>query len=232
MVIKLVGNSKNFFRSRCLIGRRGWGLIGCSNDEVRIHNRNRNRNASVRDADEKCGALRRNRNAVQYIEEVVKSVQFSPSESIKECLEMYVFPRISGPKRKAYSLAYMVKGLLLTCTGCRRCDNRDDFQNKMFKLVNELLERRPYGDRNVRPTQHYLDASITANSPQKAFSTGAWSRHGRMERISRVVEVLLFILKGNVPRKPGKCKTTKRRNHTPTMQRRRIQGENDKTHSM
>ncbi|RDY01055.1 DNA-directed RNA polymerases IV and V subunit 2, partial [Mucuna pruriens] len=36
-------------------------LIGCSNDEARIHNI---LFASVRDADKKCGALWRNRNAV------------------------------------------------------------------------------------------------------------------------------------------------------------------------
>ncbi|RDX90443.1 DNA-directed RNA polymerase D subunit 2b, partial [Mucuna pruriens] len=177
-----------FFTLDALSDEEVGGLIGCSNDEARIHN---TLLTFVRDANKKCGALQGNRNVVQYIEKVVKSVQFSPSESIQECLEMCVFPGISGPKRKAFSLAYMVKGLSLAYTGRRRCDNRDDFWNKRLKLANERESKRPYGDRNVRPTKRYLDTSITANSPQKAFSTGAWSHHGRMERISGAVEVLL-----------------------------------------
>ncbi|CAJ1973639.1 unnamed protein product [Sphenostylis stenocarpa] len=228
MVIKLVGNSKNeegengdmfltvyflsvevpvwvlFFALGVTSDKDVVDLIGCDSDDVRIQNILL---ASVRDADEKCGAFRRGRNAVQYLEKCVKSVQFPPSESIQECLEMYVFPGISGLNRKARFLAYMVKGLLLAYTGRRKCDNRDDYRNKRLELAGELLDRELkvhiaharkrmskalqrdlYGDRDVRPIEHYLDASIITNGLQRAFSTGAWSHpYKRMERISGVV---------------------------------------------
>ncbi|KAG2400349.1 DNA-directed RNA polymerase IV and V subunit 2 [Vigna angularis] len=160
MVIKLVGNSRNeggengdmfltvYFLSVevpvwVLFFALGVGsdkdvvdLIGCDNDDVRIQNILL---ASDCDADKKCGAFRSGRNAVQYLEKCMKGVQFPPPESIEECLEIYVFPGISGLNRKARFLAYMVKGLLLA--GRRKCDNRDDFRNKRLELANELLER-------------------------------------------------------------------------------------------
>ncbi|CAJ2643655.1 unnamed protein product [Trifolium pratense] len=69
--------------------------------------------ASIREADEKCETFRRGKNALLFLEERVKGVQFPPPESIDECLDMYVFPSIKGLKRKARYLAYMVKVLLL-----------------------------------------------------------------------------------------------------------------------
>ncbi|KAL3023286.1 hypothetical protein AAZX31_04G059400 [Glycine max] len=197
MVIKLVGNSRSeevengdmcltvyflsvevpvwvlFFALGVSSDKEIVDLIGCGNDDVRIQNI---LFASVRDADEKCGAFRRVRNAVQYLEKCVKSVQFPPSESMQECLEI-------------------------------KCDNRDDFRNKRLELASELLDRELkvhvaharkrmakalqrdlYGDRDVRPIEHYLDASIITNGLQRAFSTGAWSHpYKRMERISGVV---------------------------------------------
>ncbi|RDX82940.1 DNA-directed RNA polymerases IV and V subunit 2, partial [Mucuna pruriens] len=47
---------------------------------------------------------------------------------------------IGSLKRKACFLAYRGKGLLLAYTGCRRCDNGDNLQNKKLKLASELLE--------------------------------------------------------------------------------------------
>ncbi|XP_020237870.1 DNA-directed RNA polymerases IV and V subunit 2 [Cajanus cajan] len=229
MVVKLVGNSGGseetdngdmsltvyflsveipvwilFFALGVSSDREVVDLIGCGSDDARIQNI---LFASVRDADEKCGSYRRGKFAVQYLESKVKGVQFPPSESIQECLEMYVFPGIKGLNRKARFLAYMVKGLLLAYTGRRKCDNRDDFRNKRLELANELLDRELkvhiaharkrmakalqrdlYGDREVRPIEHYLDASIITNGLQRAFSTGAWSHpYKRMERISGVV---------------------------------------------
>jgi len=228
MVIKLLGNSRNeegengdmfltvyflsvevpvwvlFFALGVKCDKDVVDLIGCDNDDASVQNILL---ASVYDADEKCGEFRRGRNAVQYLEKCIKSVQFPPPESIEECLEMYVFPGISGLNRKARFLAYMVKGLLLAYTGRRKCDNRDDFRNKRLELASELLDRELkvhiaharkrmskalqrdlYGDRDVRPTEHYIDASIITNGLQRAFSTGAWSHpYKRMERISGVV---------------------------------------------
>ncbi|XP_004501385.1 DNA-directed RNA polymerases IV and V subunit 2-like [Cicer arietinum] len=166
--------------------------------------------ASIREADEKCEQFRRGKNALLYIEERVKGVQFPPPESIDECLNMYVFPNIKGLNRKARYLAYMVKVLLLAYTGRRKTDNRDDFRNKRLELAGELLERELkvhiaharkrmakalqrdlYGDRDVHQIEHYLDASIITNGLQRAFSTGAWTHpYKRMERISGVVATL------------------------------------------
>ncbi|RDX84114.1 DNA-directed RNA polymerases IV and V subunit 2, partial [Mucuna pruriens] len=124
-------------------------LIGCSNNEARIHN---TLFASVHNADEECGAWWRNRNVGQYIEKVVKSIQFLPSESIMKCLEMYVFPGISGPKKA-------------------RIDQRvSRYALHMLRGEGDIVER-PYGDREARPIECYLDASITTNNLQKAFST-------------------------------------------------------------
>ncbi|XP_027355281.1 DNA-directed RNA polymerases IV and V subunit 2 [Abrus precatorius] len=228
MVIKLVGNSRIeevkhgdkiltvyflsvevpvwilFFALGLSSDKEVIDLIDCGNDDARIQNI---LSASVRDADEKFEAFRKGRNALNYLEEHVKGVQFPPSESIDECLSTYVFPGIRGLNRKARFLAYMVKGLLLAYTGRRKCDNRDDFRNKRLELASELLERELkvhiaharkrmakalqrdlYGDRDVRPIEHYLDASIITNGLQRAFSTGAWSHpYKRLERISGVV---------------------------------------------
>ncbi|KAJ1413111.1 RNA polymerase Rpb2, domain 7 [Sesbania bispinosa] len=179
-------------------------LIDYDNSDARIENI---LFASIRDADEKCEGFRRGKNALNYMEEHVKAVQFPPPESIDECLNMYLFPGIRGLNRKARYLAYMVKGLLMAYTGRRKCDNRDDFRNKRLDLAGELLERELkvhiaharkrmskalqrdlYGDREVRPIEHYLDASIITNGLQRAFSTGAWTHpYKRLERISGVV---------------------------------------------
>ncbi|XP_061365253.1 DNA-directed RNA polymerases IV and V subunit 2-like [Gastrolobium bilobum] len=179
-------------------------LIEYGNVDVRIQNI---LFASIQYADDKCETFRKGKNALRYIEGYVKGIQFPPSESIEECLSMYLFPGIKGLNRKARFLAYMVKGLLLAYTGRRRCDNRDDFRNKRLELAGELLERELkvhiahirklmskalqrdlYGDREVRPIEHYLDASIITNGLQRAFSTGQWSHpYKRLERISGVV---------------------------------------------
>lgn len=182
-------------------------LIDYGSGDARIHNI---LFASIRDADEKCEGFRMGKTALYYMEEHVKGVQFPPPESIDDCLNMYLFPNIGGLSRKARYLAYMVKVLLLAYTGRRKCDNRDDFRNKRLDLAGELLDRELkvhiaharkrmakalqrdlYGDREVRPIEHYLDASIITNGLQRAFSTGAWTHpYKRMERISGVVATL------------------------------------------
>ncbi|KAJ7958492.1 DNA-directed RNA polymerase subunit beta [Quillaja saponaria] len=163
--------------------------------------------ASIRDADEKCDGFREGKKALNYVDKQVKSSRFPPVESIEECLSLYIFPGLKGLKQKARFLGYMVKCLFLAYTGRRKCDNRDDFRNKRLDLAGELLERELrvhtaharrhmakvlqrdlYGDRFVRPIEHYLDASIITNGLSRAFSTGAWSHSfKKMERISGVV---------------------------------------------
>lgn len=166
--------------------------------------------ASIREADEKCGGFRRVKKASSYVDKLVKNTKFPPGESIEECFSKYLFPGLKVPNLKARFLGYMVKCLLQAYTGRRKCDNRDDFRNKRFDLAGELLERELrvhlaharkrmakvlqrdlYGERSVRPIEHYLDASIITNGLTRAFSTGAWSHpFKRMERISGVVATL------------------------------------------
>lgn len=163
--------------------------------------------ASIRDADERKDDFRRGKNALRYVEDAIKSTTFPPGESIEDCISMYLFPNMRGLKQKARFLGYMVKCLLQTSIGLRKCDNRDDFRNKRLELAGELLERelkahvsharrkmakalqRDLGGVHVvRPVEHYLDASIVTNGVSRAFSTGAWCHpFKRMERISGVV---------------------------------------------
>ncbi|CAL9222081.1 unnamed protein product [Arabidopsis halleri] len=85
--------------------------------------------------------------------------------------------------------------------------NRDSFRNKRIELAGELLEREIRvhlaharrkmtramqkhlsGDGDLKPIEHYLDASVITNGLSRAFSTGAWSHPFRkMERVSGVV---------------------------------------------
>jgi hypothetical protein len=85
-------------------------LIDYEEGDGRIHNIHF---ASIRETDDKCETFHRGKNVVLFLEERVKGVQFTPSKSIDECLNLYVFPNIKGLKRKARYLAYMVKVLLL-----------------------------------------------------------------------------------------------------------------------
>lgn len=163
-----------------------------------------------REAEKKGMYFRRQGNAISFVDKLVKSCKFPPGESIQECISKYLFPNFSGVKQKARFLGYMVKCLLQAYTGRRKCDNRDDFRNKRLELAGELLERELrvhirhaerrmvkamqrelYGDRDLRPIENYLDASIITNGLSRAFSTGQWSHpFKRMERISGVVATL------------------------------------------
>lgn len=163
--------------------------------------------ASIRDADRKCDGFRRGKNALGFVDKQIRKTAFPPGETIEECIEMYLFPNLKGLKQKARFLGYMVKCLLQANTGRRKCNNRDDFRNKRLDLAGELLERELkahlsharkrmtkalqrdlYGERNIHPIEHYLDASIITNGLTRAFSTGAWCHpFKRMERISGVV---------------------------------------------
>jgi DNA-directed RNA polymerase-4/5 subunit 2 len=54
--------------------------------------------------------------------------------------------------------------------------------------MTKALQRDLYGDRDVHPIEHYLDASIVTNGLTRAFSTGAWCHPFKwMERVSGVV---------------------------------------------
>lgn len=179
------------------------GLIDYDGDDANIINV---LFASIHDADEKCEGFRRGKKALHYVGKLIKDTRFPPGDSIEECLSLYLFPTLHGLKQKARFLGYMVKCLLLAYTGKRKCDNRDNFRNKRLELAGELLERelkvhlaharksmtkafqKNLNGDDIKPIEHYLDASIITNGLQRAFSTGAWSHpFKRMERISGVV---------------------------------------------
>ncbi|KAJ6957047.1 hypothetical protein NC653_039084 [Populus alba x Populus x berolinensis] len=163
--------------------------------------------ASIHDSDEKCEHFRREDRALDYVDKLLKKTRFPPKESIEDAISAYLFPRLNSRWHKARFLGYMVKCLLEAYTGHRKCDNRDSFRNKRFELASELLERELkvhvshalrrmtkalqrdlYGDRDVHPIEHYLDASIVTNGLTRAFSTGAWCHPFKwMERVSGVV---------------------------------------------
>lgn len=181
-------------------------LIDCDIDDSRIANM---LVASIRDADKKCNGFHKGDKALREVESLFRQCKFPPGESIEECFNCYLFPNISGLKRKARFLGYMVKCLLEAYTGKRKVDNRDDLKNKRLELAGELLERELrvhikhaerrmvkalqkdlYGER-LRPIEHYLDASIITNGLSRAFSTGAWSHpYKKMERTAGVVAML------------------------------------------
>ncbi|KAJ8536599.1 hypothetical protein K7X08_035000 [Anisodus acutangulus] len=166
--------------------------------------------ASIHEADKNCEDFRKGKKALAYVDRLIKGCKFPPQESVEECIKEYLFPNLSGFKQKARFLGYMVKCLLHSFIGRRKVDNRDDFRNKRLELAGELLERELrahikhaerrmvkamqrdlYGDRQVQPIEHYLDASIITNGLSRAFSTGHWCHpYKRMERVSGVVATL------------------------------------------
>ncbi|XP_050230997.1 DNA-directed RNA polymerases IV and V subunit 2-like [Mercurialis annua] len=178
-------------------------LIGHNSNDSRIVNIYF---ASIRYADETCERFRKGKEALDYVNKQIRGTLFPPGES-EDCFELYLFPSLRGLRQKARFLGYMVKCLLQSYIGQRKFDNRDSFKNKRFELASELLERELrvhiahlrrrmtkalqkdlYGDRDVRPIEHYLDASIVTNGLSRAFSTGGWSHpYKKMERISGVV---------------------------------------------
>ncbi|KAF9663581.1 hypothetical protein SADUNF_Sadunf17G0066400 [Salix dunnii] len=130
--------------------------------------------AQIYDADEKCEHFRREDKALDFVDKMLNS-----------------------RRHKARFLGYMLRCLLEAYTGHTKCDNRDSFRNKRFELASELLERELkvhgshrdlYGDRDVHPIEHYLDASIVTNGLTRTFSTGAWCHPFKwMERVYKVV---------------------------------------------
>ncbi|PIA28537.1 hypothetical protein AQUCO_06900065v1 [Aquilegia coerulea] len=155
--------------------------------------------------------FRQGGRSLQIIYELISKTRFPPKETPQECMEKYLFPSLCSFKQKALFLGYMVKCLLQSYSGQRKCENRDDFRNKRLDLAGELLERELrlhlkhaekrmvrtmqrdlYGNRdNMRTMDFYLDASLITNGLSRAFSTGGWSHsYKRNERVSGVVASL------------------------------------------
>ncbi|XP_068658293.1 DNA-directed RNA polymerases IV and V subunit 2 [Aristolochia californica] len=165
--------------------------------------------SSIKDADEKFEGFRKGKNSLKYLAGLMKNLKYPPQESVEECIDSGLFPKL-GTQQKALFLGYMVKCLLLSVFGRRKCDNRDDYRNKRLELAGELLSRELWGHvrhtqrRMVRymqkdlsgkgflkPIQNYIDASIVSNGLVRAFSTGTWSHsYKRLEKSSGVVATL------------------------------------------
>lgn len=166
--------------------------------------------ATIREADEQCEGFRKEQKAREYVDGLIRDTKFPPSESLDECITKFIFPTITGPRTKALFLGYMVKCLLLTSTGKRKCDNFDDFRNKRLDLASELLarelrshirhaerkmvkamQRDLYGDRDLQLVERYWDSSVVTNGLSRSFSTGNWCHpYRRNERCSGVVATL------------------------------------------
>ncbi|KAK1309569.1 DNA-directed RNA polymerase D subunit 2a [Acorus calamus] len=165
---------------------------------------------TITHAEFKCKGFRKGEIALQYVHEQIKKTKFPPGEPIDECITKYLFPTLEGFKKKAFFLGYMVKKLLLSFCGKWKCNNWDSFSNKRLELAGDLLarelrshirhaerlmvkamQRDLYGERDLKPIEFYLDASVITNGLNKAFSTGAWCHpFKRMERCSGVVATL------------------------------------------
>lgn len=166
--------------------------------------------ATIKDADEQFEGFRSLDKAREHVNALIKNAKFPPSESFDEYVAKYLFPNIIGHRTKAHFLGYMVKCLLLSSFGKRKCDNKDDFRNKRLDLAGELLarelrahirhaekrmvramQRDLSGDRDLQPIERYLDASIITNGLNRAFSTGAWTHpYKKTERLSGIVATL------------------------------------------
>lgn len=84
--------------------------------------------ATVKEAGEQCEDFRKADKAREYVDCLVKSTKFPPTESFDEYVDKYLFKGIKGKREKALFLGYMVKCLLLGFAGKRKCDNKDDFR--------------------------------------------------------------------------------------------------------
>ncbi|KAJ1701311.1 hypothetical protein LUZ63_001090 [Rhynchospora breviuscula] len=165
--------------------------------------------ATVKEAGEQCKDFRNVGKAREYVDQLVKSSKFPPTEPFDEYVDKYLFKGIEGLREKALFLGYMVKCLLLGFSGKRKCDNKDDFRNKRLECAGELIarelrahiwhaekrmiksmQRDLCGDRELRldDLDHYWDSSIVTNGLNRSFSTGAWCHpYKRTERCSGIV---------------------------------------------
>lgn len=166
--------------------------------------------STIKDAEAQFEGFRSIDKACQHIDTLVKNAKFPPTESFDQYVSKYLFPNIAGHRSKALFLGYMVKCLLLSSVGKRKCDNKDDFRNKRLHLAGELLarelrahvrhaERRMVkamqrdlnGDNSLQLIERYWDASIITNGLNRAFSTGAWTHpYKKAERSSGIVATL------------------------------------------
>ncbi|XP_020593256.1 DNA-directed RNA polymerases IV and V subunit 2-like isoform X1 [Phalaenopsis equestris] len=165
--------------------------------------------ATIRDADGMCEGFRRGGKARDFVNKLIKDAKFPPTESFDEYINKFLFPGITGLRQKALFLGYMIKCLLLSYMGKRKCDNKDDFRNKRLELAGKLLSRelwshirhaerrmvkamqRDLNGDELQFTERYLDSSIITNGLNRAFSTGQWCHpYKRTERTAGIVATL------------------------------------------
>ncbi|KAL5730517.1 DNA-directed RNA polymerase [Ranunculus cassubicifolius] len=165
---------------------------------------------SITYADDHFQGFRKGDYSLNKIDELLKSTKFPTKESAKDCIEKYLFPSLTSLRQKAVFLIHIVRCLLQSYSGERKCENKNDFKNKRLDLASELLERElsshvghaerrvvkamqkdMCGIRGLQPLEYYFDASIVTAGLMRAFSTGSWTHHFmRNEKVNGVVTTL------------------------------------------
>ncbi|CAM0911137.1 unnamed protein product [Alopecurus aequalis] len=97
--------------------------------------------ATIKESHEQCEGFRRGGRARQYVDEFIRKTKFPPEQSFDGYVGKYLFPGVSNNRCKALFLGYMMKCLLMTYSGQRKCDNKDGFRNKRLDLACQLLRR-------------------------------------------------------------------------------------------
>ena len=164
---------------------------------------------TIRNTEQMFPGFRVRQNAVDFVSNLVKSTKFPPTETIDQCIEEFLFPEMEE-RGKALFLGYMVKTLLFSWSGKRKCDSIHDLRNKRLEIAGDLLYRQTYiqvrrlqksmtkkmerdlqGESVFKDIESYVDASIISGGLKRAFSVGQWSHpFKRMEMISGVVATL------------------------------------------
>ncbi|XP_078444750.1 DNA-directed RNA polymerases IV and V subunit 2-like [Wolffia australiana] len=165
---------------------------------------------TIKETEEKFSGFRLGAKARDFVSNLLRGTKFPPTETVDQCFKDYLFPGMEEEREKALFLGHMVKTLLLTWSGKRKCDSIHDLRNKRLELAGDLLSRQLYihvrhaqrsmsrkiqrdlqGDRPLKDVECYVDASIVSNGLRRAFSTGQWSHpYKRMETTSGVVATL------------------------------------------
>ncbi|KAL5981002.1 hypothetical protein ACLOJK_028922 [Asimina triloba] len=157
--------------------------------------------ATVDDTNANFEAFCKEGKALEHISRRLMTSKSPPQESVEECIRNYLFPSLSGHKQKALFLAYMVKCLLLSYSGRRKCENKDDFRNKRLDLAGELLARElrchgvVAGLRRTDPLQMMSDLRKTRQHvPYTGVTGDARFPHSQDKRHDGFMAVIVYVV--------------------------------------
>ncbi|KAJ6731475.1 DNA-DIRECTED RNA polymerase D SUBUNIT 2B-RELATED [Salix purpurea] len=141
--------------------------------------------ASIHDADEKCEHFRREDKALDFVDKMLNSREHEARFS-------WIYGEVYYGG--LYSATGNVTIGIVLETG--RFELASELLERELKVhvshalrrMTKALQRDLYGDCDVHPIEHYLNASIVTNGLTRAFSTGAWCHPFKwMERVYGVV---------------------------------------------